>query len=343
MEMALNNLNTIWFVLIGVLFAGFFLLEGFDYGVGIISPLVSSDDMERRMMLRTITPVWDGNEVWMLTAGGATFAAFPHVYATMFSGMYLALFLMLLGLILRGVAFEFRDKLEDMKWRNLWDTAIFIGSALPAFLWGVAVANLVGGMKINASMIYAGTFFDLLTPGTLVGGMAFLLVFAFHGAAYLNMRLGRYSLQEKIKGFALRLGLLAAVCYLAFAYFMYAYTGVMAAAAPLALIVIAALSFVTAMVMMKAGLYGASFVGTAVAVLCTTAGIFGGLFPNILVSSLNPAWSLTIYNASSTPYTLTVMTAAALIFVPVVLIYQGAAYWHFRGTITEADVEESHY
>lgn len=337
------DLNTIWFVLIGVLFAGFFLLEGFDYGVGIISPLVSSDDMERRMMLRTITPVWDGNEVWMLTAGGATFAAFPHVYATMFSGMYLALFLMLLGLIMRGVAFEFRDKMEEAKWRELWDTAIFAGSALPAFLWGVAVANLVGGMKIDAGMIYAGTFFDLLTPGTLIGGMAFLLVFAFHGAAYLNMRLGRYSLQEKIKAFSLKLGLLAAVFYLAFAYFMYACTGIMDTAAPLALIVIAAAAFVAAMVMMKAGMYGASFAGTAVAVLCTTAGIFAGLFPNILISSLNPAWSLNIYNASSTPYTLSIMTMAALIFVPVVLIYQGAAYWHFRGTITEADVKESHY
>lgn len=189
------DLNTIWFVLIGVLFAGFFLLEGFDYGVGMVSMLATNDDTERRMMLRTITPVWDGNEVWMLTAGGATFAAFPHVYATMFSGMYMALFLMLIGLILRGVAFEFRDKLEDIKWRRLWDMAIFIGSALPAFLWGVAVANLVSGMKIDANMIYAGTFFDLLTPGTIIGGAAFLLVFAFHGAAYLNMRLGRYALQ----------------------------------------------------------------------------------------------------------------------------------------------------
>lgn len=336
------DLNTIWFVLIGVLFAGFFLLEGFDYGVGIISLLASSDDVERRMMLRTITPVWDGNEVWMLTAGGATFAAFPHVYATMFSGMYLALFLMLVGLILRGVAFEFRDKLEDMKWRRLWDGAIFIGSVLPAFLWGVAVANLVSGMKIGADMVYAGTFFDLLTPGTIIGGLAFLLVFAFHGAAYLNMRLGKYSLQEKIKKLALKLGLLAAVFYLMFGYGMYSCTGLLSTTGPLLLIVLAVVAFVAAMLMMKAGLYSFSFVGTAVAVLCTTAGIFGGLFPNILISSLNPAWSLNIYNASSTPYTLSIMSIAALIFVPVVLIYQGVAYWHFRGTITEADLEEGY-
>lgn len=336
------DLNTIWFVLIGVLFAGFFLLEGFDYGVGIISLLASSDDVERRMMLRTITPVWDGNEVWMLTAGGATFAAFPHVYATMFSGMYLALFLMLVGLILRGVAFEFRDKLEDMKWRRLWDGAIFIGSVLPAFLWGVAVANLVSGMKIGADMVYAGTFFDLLTPGTIIGGLAFLLVFAFHGAAYLNMRLGKYSLQEKIKKLALKLGLLAAVFYLMFGYGMYSCTGLLSTTGPLLLIVLAVVAFVAAMLMMKAGLYSFSFVGTAVAVLCTTAGIFGGLFPNILISSLNPAWSLNIYNASSTTYTLSIMSVAALIFVPVVLIYQGVAYWHFRGTITEADLEEGY-
>ena len=336
------DLNTIWFVLIGVLFAGFFLLEGFDYGVGIISLLASSDDVERRMMLRTITPVWDGNEVWMLTAGGATFAAFPHVYATMFSGMYLALFLMLVGLILRGVAFEFRDKLEDLKWRRLWDGAIFIGSALPAFLWGVAVANLVSGMKIGADMVYAGTFFDLLTSGTIIGGLAFLLVFAFHGAAYLNMRLGKYSLQEKIKKLALKLGLLAAVFYLMFGYGMYSCTGLLSTTGPLVLIGLAVVAFVAAMLMMKAGLYSFSFVGTAVAVLCTTAGIFGGLFPNILISSLNPAWSLNIYNASSTPYTLSIMSIAALIFVPVVLIYQGVAYWHFRGTITEADLEEGY-
>ena len=337
------DLNTIWFVLIGVLFAGFFLLEGFDYGVGMVSLLASDDDTERRMMLRTITPVWDGNEVWMLTAGGATFAAFPHVYATMFSGMYLALFLMLIGLILRGVAFEFRDKLEDLKWRRLWDVAIFIGSALPAFLWGVAVANLVSGMKIDANMIYAGTFFDLLTPGTIIGGAAFLLVFAFHGAAYLNMRLGRYALQEKIKALALKLGLLAAVFYLMFAFGMYACTGLLSTTMPLVLIGLAVVAFVAAMVLMKAGLYGGSFAGTAAAVLFTTAGIFGGLFPNILISSLNPAWSLNIYNASSTPYTLSIMTGAACVFVPIVLIYQGMAYWHFRGTITEADIEGNHY
>ena len=209
-------------------------------------------------------------------------------------------------------------------------------------MWGVAVVNLVSGMKIGAAMVYAATFFDLLTSGTIIGGLAFLLVFAFHGAAYLNMRLGKYSLQEKIKKLALKLGLLAAVFYLMFGYGMYSCTGLLSTTGPLVLIGLAVVAFVAAMLMMKAGLYSFSFVGTAVAVLCTTAGIFGGLFPNILISSLNPAWSLNIYNASSTPYTLSIMSIAALIFVPVVLIYQGVAYWHFRGTITEADLEEGY-
>ncbi|NIW48051.1 MAG: cytochrome d ubiquinol oxidase subunit II, partial [Gammaproteobacteria bacterium] len=169
------DLNTIWFVLISVLFIGFFFLEGFDYGVGILLPFLGKNDRERRVIINTIGPVWDGNEVWMITAGGAMFAAFPNWYATLFSGFYLALVLMLFALIVRGVAFEFRSKVEDQRWKSVWDWAIFGGSLVPALLWGVAMANLIRGVKIDASMIYVGTFFDLLSPFALLGGVATLM------------------------------------------------------------------------------------------------------------------------------------------------------------------------
>ena len=173
------DLTILWFILITVLFTGFFFLEGFDYGVGGLLPFLSSDEEERGEVLRTITPVWDGNEVWMITAGGALFAAFPHVYATMFSAFYLALFLMLVALILRGVAFDLRGRQESRCWKRFWDGAICFGSIVPAFLWGVAVTNLIAGLPINEKMIYMGGFFDLLTPYTIVGGLAFLMELEF--------------------------------------------------------------------------------------------------------------------------------------------------------------------
>ena len=193
------DLQIVWFILVTVLFVGFFFLEGFDYGVGTILPFFGKDDTERRMLINTIGPVWDGNEVWMITAGGAMFAAFPHVYATMFSMLYMALFLMLLGLIVRGVAFEFRSKHECSIWRNLWDWLIFIGSALPAFLWGVAVTNMMKGFAINGEMIYKGTFWDLLSLYTIIGGIAFLLVFAYHGTVFLTLRLADTALIERLR------------------------------------------------------------------------------------------------------------------------------------------------
>ncbi|HEY65901.1 MAG TPA: cytochrome d ubiquinol oxidase subunit II, partial [Caldilineae bacterium] len=184
------DLNTLWFVLIGVLFTGFFVLEGFDYGVGILLPFLGRDDSDRRMIINTIGPFWDGNEVWLITAGGAMFAAFPHWYATMFSGFYLALVFMLLALIVRGVAFEFRSKDEDPRWRALWDWMIFIGSFVPALLWGVAVSNLVRGVPIDANKIYTGSFLDLLNPYALIGGLVTLSLFTLHGSIFLSLKTG---------------------------------------------------------------------------------------------------------------------------------------------------------
>ena len=204
------ELNVIWFILLTVLFVGFFFLEGFDYGVGVLLPFLGKNDLERRILINTIGPVWDGNEVWMITAGGAMFAAFPHVYATLFSGFYLALFLMLVALIARGVAFEFRSKENHPQWRSTWDWLIFFGSVIPAILWGVAVTNLIQGVPIDAKMHYVGSFFDLLSPYTLVGGLTFLAVFSYHGAVYLGLKTEGVLLERAHKA-ALVAGIFAAL------------------------------------------------------------------------------------------------------------------------------------
>ena len=184
------DLNTLWFILITVLFTGFFVLEGFDYGVGILLPVLGKDDTERRMIINTIGPFWDGNEVWLLTAGGAMFAAFPMWYATMFSGFYLALVLMLFALIMRGVAFEFRSKNKHPRWRAFWDWSIFFGSLVPALLWGVALGNLLQGVPIDADMNYVGDFFSLLSPFTLLTGVYTVVLATLHGAVFLSGKLG---------------------------------------------------------------------------------------------------------------------------------------------------------
>ena len=336
------DLTILWFILITVLFTGFFFLEGFDYGVGGLLPFLSSDEEERGEVLRTITPVWDGNEVWMITAGGALFAAFPHVYATMFSAFYLALFLMLVALILRGVAFDLRGRQESRCGQRFWDGAICFGSIVPAFLWGVAVTNLIAGLPINEKMIYMGGFFDLLTPYTIVGGLAFLFVFLFHGTAFLTLRLAKTSLVLRCQEVALKNGAIAVIFFVLCMAMTLGYTDLFTKPVAAVALVGAALFFVMAMLSMKLGKGKASFLLSSAAIVATTVAFFAGLFPRLMVSSLNPAWSLTITNASSSPYTLSVMTVAAGIFVPIVLIYQSWSYYIFRKRVTAKDAEE-HY
>jgi len=334
------DLNTIWFLLIAVLYIGYFILEGFDYGVGILLPFLSRDkdpevvDLKRRTIINTIGPHWDGNEVWLLTAGGATFAAFPNWYATLFSGFYLALFLLLLALIIRGVAFEFRSKDENPRWRNLWDWSIFIGSALPALLIGVAFGNLVHGVPIDANMQYAGTFFDLLNPYALLAGVSTLLVFTLYGAIFLSLKTSG-ELMEKARSTAMRMWIPVVIVLLLFLVATYFYTDILSK-----LGVNPGWVPITGMVaMILAGYFirqkrdGWAFSMTAVTIVFSLITMFMILHPRVMVSSLNPDWSLTIYNASSSPYTLQVMTIVALIFVPVVLIYQGWSYWVFRKRI----------
>lgn len=337
------DLNTLWFILIAVLYIGFFILEGFDFGVGILLPFLSRDknpenvDLRRRVMINTIGPHWDGNEVWLLTAGGATFAAFPHWYATLFSGFYLALFLLLLALILRGVAFEFRSKDPNPRWRALWDWAIFIGSVVPALLLGVAFANLVSGVPIDASMNYVGGFFNLLNRYALLGGLAAVLTFTFHGAAFLSIKTSG-ELQEKAHTAANRLWLPAVVTLLVFLIATFFSTDVLThlRVIPVVVSVIAMIAILLAGYFLRQKKDGWAFSMTAVTIAFSAITVFAILFPRVMVSSLNPDWSLTIYNASSTPYTLTVMTTVALIFVPIVLLYQGWTYWVFRKRIESA-------
>ncbi|WP_196593627.1 cytochrome d ubiquinol oxidase subunit II [Pectinatus sottacetonis] len=334
------DLQLVWFILIVVLFTGFFFLEGFDYGVGILLPFAAKNDIERRMFINSIGPVWDGNEVWMITAGGAMFAAFPHVYATMFSMFYMALFLMLLGLIVRGVAFEFRGQYNSSSWRSLWDYMIFIGSILPAFLWGVAVTNLMKGFMINSDKIYMGTFWDLLSIYTIIGGITFALVFAFHGVTYLSLKLDKKSVvMPRLRLVGTCLGGTAAIFYLICMAFTYTNTDMYKSSLSLGLMLFAAIVFVLAVIARRQNSCGWAFIGSSLAIALTTAGVFVGLFPRILISTMNPAWSLTITNASSSPYTLSIMTVAAVIFVPIVLIYQIWVYWIFRKRITAKDLE----
>ena len=329
------DLNTLWFVLIGVLFVGFFFLEGFDYGVGILLPFMGKNDAERRMIVNTIGPVWDGNEVWMITAGGAMFAAFPHWYATLFSGFYLPLVLMLLALIVRGVAFEFRSKMDDPAWRRLWDWAIFVGSAIPALLWGVALANIIRGVPIDQDMNYVGGFFNLLNPYALIAGLASLSLFTLHGATFLTLKLGG-GLEDRVRATAARLWVPAAILLFLFVAGTYWMTDVHQRLGldPGVVPTVAVVAVFATRWTLGNRRDGWSFILTAIAVVFATVTVFIALFPRVMVSSLDPSWSLTIYNASSSAYTLTAMSIVAGLLVPVVLVYQAWTYWVLRKRIT---------
>ncbi len=330
------DLNIVWFILITVLFTGFFILEGFDYGVGMM--MLGRSKNERSQFVRAIGPVWDGNEVWMITAGGATFAAFPHVYATMFSTFYLALFLMLLALIMRGVAFELRGKLQYSDWINFWDFGIMFGSFVPALLWGVAVVNLLRGLPINFEMHYVGNFLDLLNPCALLGGIFFLLLFAFHGANFLAIKIADRGLMQNVQKKSFCLGLATLTAYVLFAAVAAVETDILAKLGTVIFLGLSIAAIIASCAGSKAGNGCKAFVSSTLAIAFLTIGFFNALFPRIMVSSISPDFSLNIYNAASTPHTLALMTGAAAIFVPIVLIYQAWSYKVFKDRVTPADV-----
>jgi cytochrome d ubiquinol oxidase subunit II len=323
------ELTTVWFGLIAVLWIGYFCLEGFDFGVGMLLPVLARDDRERRVLINTIGPVWDGNEVWVLVAGGATFAAFPEWYATLFSGFYLPLLLILLALIVRGLAFEYRAKRDDVTWRGRWDLAIILGSWVPALLWGVAFANIVRGVPIDENAEYVGGFFDLLSPYALLGGVTTLLLFLTHGALFVALKTDG-DIRHRARALALKAGVAAAVAAVGFLLWTQSMTG---SAGSLVLFAGAALALVGGLVAAARAREGWAFTGNFVAIALAVAGLFAALFPDVMPSSLDPAWSLTTTNASATDYTLTVMTWVAVVFTPLVLMYQGWTYWVFRRRI----------
>jgi len=337
------DLNILWFILLTVLFSGFFFLEGFDYGVGMLLPFVAKTDNERRAVINTIGPVWDGNEVWMITAGGAMFAAFPHMYATLFSGFYVALVIMLLGLIVRGVAFEFRSKRDDPAWRQRWDWAIYYGSLIPALLWGVAVANLMRGVAIEADLNYYGGLIPLLNPYAMFGGVVFLALFLVHGASFLGIKL-EGELKDRVKELSGKIWIAAVVLTVLFLVWTFFGTDILNNQGYDGLIpaILAAVALLAYGWFLRQGKEGLTFICGGLVIILATVMVFSGLFPNLMVSTLDPANNLTIYNAASSPYTLKVITIVAAIFVPIVLAYQGWTYWIFRKRLSP-ESKDLHY
>ncbi len=343
------DLPTVWFLLIAVLWIGYFVLEGFDFGVGMLLPILggsryASDpadaEKRKRLMLTTIGPVWDGNEVWVLTAGGATFAAFPHWYATLFAGFYLPLLLILVALIVRNLGFEYRGKGESQAWRDKWDLAIVVGSFVPALLWGVAFANIVVGVPIDASMEFTGNLLTLLNPVGLLGGLTTLGLFLTHGAVYLALKTDG-PIRAEARALAWKVGLVTAGLAVAFLATVNILTG---SGASWALSGLAAVALVGGLLAVRAGREGWSFIATALTIALAVAALFVALFPDVMPSSTNPAFSLTIHNASSSPTTLSIMTIAALVFTPIVLLYQGWTYWVFRKRLAVKHIPAaSHY
>jgi cytochrome d ubiquinol oxidase subunit II len=329
------GLETFWFCLIGVLWAGYFALEGFDFGVGMLLPVLPRGEGERAAMFEAIGPVWDGNEVWVVAAGGATFAAFPAWYATMFSGFYIALLLVLVLLIVRVVSFEWREKSDDPRWRTAWLSANTVGSYGAPLIWGIALANLVHGVPLNSSHAYAGDFLDLFSAYTVLGGVAVVSLFAFHGANYLTLRTSG-DLHGRAAATAKRLAPTAAVLCTTFLIWtvIVAHSrnsrGLLPTAIPAALTIGAA---VTASLLLRVRQSGWAFSMTAIAAVGIVATIFTGLYPRVLVSYPAFGNSLTISNAASGHYELKVITIVALIFTPVVVIYQSWTYYVFRKRI----------
>ncbi len=329
-------LQILWFVLIGILWAGYFILEGFDFGVGMLVKVLPRDTVEKRMTIHTIGPVWDGNEVWLLTAGGATFAAFPNWYASAFSGFYLALFLVLAALIIRGVSFEFWGKVDSDRWRNGWEWAMAIGSGLAALLFGVAWANFIHGVPMGPQHVVHATLLDLLHPYALLGGLTTLTLFFAHGCGFLALRV-KGELEQRAAALGDLATPVAALLTAGFLVWTLVDQGWPAKVVIPA--VLTAVAVVTTAMLSRNRRAGLGFGISSVSILLLTATFFAALFPNALPSTTSSAYDLTLTAASSSHYTLTVMTIVAIIFVPVVLAYQAWTYWVFRHRLGRDDFE----
>jgi cytochrome d ubiquinol oxidase subunit II len=328
------DLAVLWFWIVAFFFIGYFVLDGFDFGVGMSLPFLGRDDTDRRVLINTIGPVWDLNETWVIVAGAALFAAFPEWYATLFSGFYLPLLLILLALIARGVSFEYRHQRPEAQWKRRFDTMIVVGSAVPAFLWGVAFANIVQGVPMDADHNFTGTVLDLLNPYALLGGATTLLLFFTHGVAFVALKT-EGEIRERARRLATRAGLLTVVVAAVFL----AWTNLgQGSTASWALSAGAAATLVGGWLAITRGREGRAFALLAGTIALAVLALFATLFPAVMPASNVPAYGLTIENASSTPYTLTVMSWTALVFVPLSVGYQAWTYWIFRKRISRAHI-----
>ncbi|HET8970213.1 MAG TPA: cytochrome d ubiquinol oxidase subunit II [Candidatus Nanopelagicales bacterium] len=320
-------MDTLWFVIVAVFWTGFFVLEGFDFGVGMLHRWLGRSETERRVAINAIGPTWDGNEVWLIVAAAGMFAAFPGWYATWFSALYLVLVLVLVSLIIRGVSFEFRGKRDSVRWRGTWSWTLTVGSALAPLLFGVGLGDLLAGLPVDADQEFTGSFGDLLTPYGLVFGVTLVLLCLVHGGTFLGLKVGD-PLRSRAQDFTARLSWVSLVAVVVTAVWTYNLSG----RSPLSLVLaVAALGgAVAAALLARDRREGLAFTATTVTIAASVGSIFAGLYPNVLVSSTAAANNLTIANASSQQYALQVMSVVALVCVPVVLLYQGWAYYVFR-------------
>ena len=336
------SLEILWFLIVGVMLIGYFVLDGFDFGVGMSLPFVSKDDTDRRVAINTIGPVWDLNETWLIVAGASLFAAFPEWYATMFSGMYLPLLIILVVLILRGVSFEYRHQGKGEDWTKWFDRFIVVGSFVPPLLWGVAFANLLHGLPIEpldgGGWIYTGTLFTLLNPYSLLGGIAVMMICFTHGAVFLALK-SEGEIRERSRALATRVGLITIVLAAAFL----VWTIIEQLANPMlpyivVTALIAAATLVGAWVFNLRGREGWAFTFNAITIAFALLTIFVGLMPNLMISSTDPAYTMTIVGAASSTKTLELMTWVAVFTLPLVLAYQGWTYWVFKKRVSRSDI-----
>ena len=329
------DLNILWFWIIAVMFIGYFILDGFDFGVGMSLPFLGKDDVDRRVLINTIGPVWDLNETWVIVAGASLFAAFPEWYATMFSGFYLALLLILLALIARGVSFEYRHQRPQSQWKKWFDAMIIVGSAVPALLWGVAFANVVRGVRLDADHNYIGTFFDLLNPYALLGGLTTLLLFFTHGVIFVSLKTDG-DIRQRARKLGVRAGIVTIVVAASFLVWTTLAFGTVASAIFAGM---AAIALIGSFLANRRGAERWAFGLMAATIGIAVLSLFASLFPDVMPASNDAANSLTIENASSSAYTLKVMSWTALIGMPVILLYQGWTYWVFRKRIGRSHIK----
>ncbi|MCU1481604.1 MAG: cydB [Subtercola sp.] len=328
------DLPTIWFFVLGFFFVGYFVLDGFDFGVGMTLPFLGRDDTDRRVLINTIGPIWDLNETWVIVAGAAMFAAFPEWYATLFSGFYLVMLAILLALILRGVSFEYRHQRPEAAWKRRFDRMIVIGSAVPAFLWGVVFANVVRGVPLDAGYNFTGSVFDLFNLYAVVGGLTLLLLFFTHGVIFVSLKT-EGDIREHARALAVKSGLVTIVVaagFLVWTTVSYGtvWSGILSA--------VAAVALIGAYLANLRGAERWSFALMAVTIAVAVLSLFVSLMPDVMPATNDPANSLTIANASSSSYTLTIMSWVALIFVPLILLYQGFTYWVFRKRLSRSTI-----